>query len=192
MAIFVTSDTHFSHANILRPDFCGEVRPFATAREMGDEIIRRWNARIGKDDTVYHLGDVFWNTPSAPRQRIFNKLHGRKHLVLGNHDDEKAMRRLDWRSISRSLLLADAEIVVMMTHYPPSRRDHDYACQRYGKVLWLHGHIHSMTPPSPPVMDVGVDAHGLKPWNLKDLLKQAREYFDRHDAGKNRLNELAQ
>ncbi|MEJ7707010.1 MAG: hypothetical protein WKF82_06805 [Nocardioidaceae bacterium] len=54
MAVYFTSDTHFSHANIIR--LCN--RPFADVDEMDEAIIERWNATVTSADTVYHLGDV--------------------------------------------------------------------------------------------------------------------------------------
>ena len=53
--IFFTSDTHFGHGNIL--ELCPTTRPFASAEEMNDVIVERWNEKVGKKDTVYHLGD---------------------------------------------------------------------------------------------------------------------------------------
>ena len=53
MKIWIISDTHFCHKNIIA--YSG--RPFKTVEEMNDEIIKRWNNKVGKDDFVIHLGD---------------------------------------------------------------------------------------------------------------------------------------
>lgn len=50
---FFTSDTHFGHVNIIL--YCN--RPFASVLEMNEQVIARWNDRVGPRDTVYHLGD---------------------------------------------------------------------------------------------------------------------------------------
>lgn len=42
--IFFTADTHFGHENVIRFD----KRPFASADEMDEEMIRRWNNKVGK------------------------------------------------------------------------------------------------------------------------------------------------
>ena len=51
---FVTGDTHFGHRRI--NELAG--RPFATVEEMDAELFRRWNAVVGVDDVVLHLGDL--------------------------------------------------------------------------------------------------------------------------------------
>ncbi len=78
---FFTSDHHFGHANIIT----FESRPFANAEEMTDAMIAKWNAVVGREDKVFHLGDFsFLN--QAKTASIVSKLNGYKLLVLGNHD----------------------------------------------------------------------------------------------------------
>ena len=51
--IFYTSDLHFGHANAIKFD----ERPFTDVDDMADGMIHNWNSRVGKNDTVYILGD---------------------------------------------------------------------------------------------------------------------------------------
>jgi calcineurin-like phosphoesterase family protein len=51
--IWFTSDTHFGHNNILK--FC--KRPWNTVEEMDEALINNWNAVVGTNDIVFHLGD---------------------------------------------------------------------------------------------------------------------------------------
>ncbi|MBL8880695.1 MAG: hypothetical protein JNG88_16400 [Phycisphaerales bacterium] len=51
--IWFTADTHFGHANIIK--HCR--RPFASVEEMDETLLRNINARVGRSDTLYHLGD---------------------------------------------------------------------------------------------------------------------------------------
>ena len=46
--IFVTSDLHFGHRNILK--FCN--RPFSDIKEMSEKLISNWNEVVGKNDIV--------------------------------------------------------------------------------------------------------------------------------------------
>ena len=81
MAIFFTSDTHFSHFNIIQY----ATRPFDDIDQMNAEIIRRWNTVVGEDDTVYHLGDVAMGKLEISLAHV-TRLNGHKILVAGNHD----------------------------------------------------------------------------------------------------------
>lgn len=82
MADFIISDTHFDHYNII--GFAG--RPFDTVEEMNEALIQNWNRRVGKHDTVYHLGDVGFFRGAQRMQDTMSQLNGRKILIKGNHD----------------------------------------------------------------------------------------------------------
>ena len=77
--IYFIADTHFGEDRIRRY----ENRPFESAKEMDEEIIRRWNTTVGGDDTVYVLGDF---GADGYESEILSRLNGRKILVKGNHD----------------------------------------------------------------------------------------------------------
>jgi calcineurin-like phosphoesterase family protein len=86
VTLFVISDTHFGHANILT--FRGQdgalIRPgFSSVEEMDEFMVERWNSVVRPSDHVYHLGDV---TMKAPGLGIVKRLNGKKRLVRGNHD----------------------------------------------------------------------------------------------------------
>lgn len=81
MKIFVTADTHFNHGNIIK--YCD--RPFKDAHEMNEVIIKNWNEVVEENDIVYHLGDYGFGTKEE-LQEIFNRLNGKKYLIMGNHD----------------------------------------------------------------------------------------------------------
>ncbi len=79
---FFISDTHFYHSNIIR----FAERPFKSVEEMNQVMIDKWNARVGKHDTVFHLGDIgFFKSPQQ-MQDTMSLLNGRKILIKGNHD----------------------------------------------------------------------------------------------------------
>lgn len=78
---FFIADTHFGDERILRY----ENRPFESAAQMDEEIIKRWNEVVNSDDTVYVLGDF---GASGYESHVLSALNGKKILVKGNHDNK--------------------------------------------------------------------------------------------------------
>lgn len=80
--VFITSDTHFNHANIIK--YCD--RPFSTTEEMNKALIANWNRVVGPEDTVFHLGDVALAKGHSMLNEFIKPLNGKKILIRGNHD----------------------------------------------------------------------------------------------------------
>jgi calcineurin-like phosphoesterase family protein len=80
MTVFFISDTHFGDHRVLNL----YPRPFASVAAMDAAMIARWNAAVGPEDEIWHLGDFARTTTRAAE--ILPRLNGRKHLVLGNND----------------------------------------------------------------------------------------------------------
>ena len=84
-AVFLTSDTHFSHAGVckfLREDGT-KLRPWDDPNEMDECMVKSWNERVRPNDKVYHLGDVVMHRKALS---ILHRLNGDKVLIRGNHD----------------------------------------------------------------------------------------------------------
>ena len=131
---FYISDTHFGHGNILHFD----NRPFNSVEEMEEVMVKRWNAVVGKGDTVYILGDFCWK--KEPEWiRILNRLNGGKVLIVGNHDlHGSATLRKMFQDIKEYKEISDNGRKVVLCHYPiPCFKNHFYG--------WFHlyGHVHN-------------------------------------------------
>ena len=79
--IYVTSDTHFNHKNII--EYCN--RPYSSVEEMNKAIIDNWNSVVKDEDTVYVLGDFCLGGKEAIKE-LCSQLKGHKILIKGNHD----------------------------------------------------------------------------------------------------------
>jgi calcineurin-like phosphoesterase family protein/2'-5' RNA ligase len=81
--IFVISDTHFDHTNVIR----FSDRPFASTRHMNQQLISRWNSTVN-NDTVYFLGDMSLGRRRRPIDYWLGKLGGQIYCLRGNHDSD--------------------------------------------------------------------------------------------------------
>ena len=160
MRIFFTSDTHFGHEGII--PHC--KRPFASVEEMDAAMERNWNAAVGLDDVVYHLGDFAWHNKPTALKALLGRLNGVKHLVAGNHDHKMA-RKLPWASVSYAVRLKHNGMRIYLSHYP---------VLGFREDLHFHGHQHNPTPFRVlHQVDVGVDAWSYRPVSLEQILSSA-------------------
>src|SRR6056300_1693420 len=89
---FVISDTHFNHDLILTfKDYIGKpVREFDSVEQMNECMMDNWVSVVKPEDTIIHLGDVLFGENKVDwLEANFAKLPGKKHLILGNHDNPK-------------------------------------------------------------------------------------------------------
>ena len=104
------------HANVIR--HCG--RPFADADEMDAALIKNWNDRVHRNDTVYIVGDLLFRA-KRPAEECLSILKGRKHLLIGNHD-KFWMKKVDltkwFESIAPMLSVTDNGRSATLCHYP--------------------------------------------------------------------------
>lgn len=142
--IWVTSDTHFGHANIIK--FCN--RPFDDVYHMNDQLVENWNSKVDDGDIIYHLGDVYFggNLGADYWDHFFTRLKGRKRLIVGNHDNPKDQRLIKtfekimmWRMFP--------EIGLLLTHVPVHASTLNEAPKRPNGLINVHGHTHLNGPP---------------------------------------------
>lgn len=168
-SIWITSDTHFGHANILnfRDHHGFPVRPqFDSVEEMNEHMVESWNSVVRPGDRVYHLGDVFFGSKDSFRT-LWPRLAGSKRLILGNHDDAKFLcagaffKKVQlWRCLK--------EFGVILTHMPL----HESSFTNFGPELGalnVHGHIHQNDSPGDRWRNVCVERTNYTPVNIEEL-----------------------
>lgn len=155
--IWFTADHHYGHANIIK--HCS--RPFASVHEMNETMTQRWNERVATTDTVYHVGDFAFRGQKA--DTYLRPLKGRKHLILGNHDDRKNLGDT-WESISDILQVSISGTPIVLCHYGMRvwNRSHHGA-------LHFYGHSHGKLPGTSQSLDVGVDCWDFRPVGLSEI-----------------------
>jgi calcineurin-like phosphoesterase family protein len=170
VTVWFTSDHHFGHANII--PLCG--RPFADAAEMDETMIERWNAVVGTQDEVWHLGDFAHRCGPNRIAEIFGRLRGRAiHLVRGNHDRRYTLA-LPWSSIQDYAELVVDHRMLILFHYSLRvwNRSH------FGS-LSLYGHSHGTLPGTAASCDVGVDVWDFRPASLDEIIRRIGLQTDR-------------
>jgi calcineurin-like phosphoesterase family protein len=165
MSIFVVSDTHFSHKNIIT--YCEQSRAFNNVEDMNEHIVEKWNSVVSPDDTVYHLGDCFMG-PRETVAKYGSRLNGKIHVIPGNHDTKKRiaeMEKLGWIIENKVSCLDYNDVSFIMIHERPEEM-----CGDSANVI-LYGHVHDAAPKG--LVDwtyhVGVDTNNLTPVNIHDI-----------------------
>lgn len=170
--VFVTSDTHFGHENIIRYS----NRPFRDWRAMGEALIERWNARVAEGDTVFFLGDFAMGPGAKPEYviEVLNRLNGDIRIIRGNHDQPSkygpGLRSVIETSSLKHVDVFDDQIHdekidgkdFVMCHFPLA----DWDGKHHGSIH-LHGHTHTVyrqrevhNMVASRRYDIGVDMYG--------------------------------
>lgn len=158
--IFVISDTHFGHANIIR--YCN--RPFHSISEMNEKMIDNWNNTVTEQDHIYHLGDVYFGIDTS---NFFHRLKGKKRLILGNHDNGKDQKL---QSMFQKIMLwrPFPEFKMVLSHIPihPSSLSSKFPIN-------VHGHIHDKEPFDKQYRNVSVEMTNYTPISLEEIRDSA-------------------
>jgi calcineurin-like phosphoesterase family protein len=176
--VWFTSDHHFGHANIIRY----ARRPYFSAAQMDEDMEYRWNSIVGKDDTVYHLGD-FAIGPMSNLARYRDALNGKIVLIRGNHDrSSEVMLNAGFDAVYENVIVEIENKRVWLSHYPnePDYRNRT-PCQRPNAPgqydIAVCGHVHSNWIKKNDVVNVGVDCHDFFPISLD----RAIQFLDGRD-----------
>lgn len=162
--IWVTSDTHFAHRNIIK--HCS--RPYEDVDSMDTGMINNINDVVKKTDTLYHLGDFAWRTPA---QYFLDKINCKDvRLILGNHDDVKYCGGFTSVKYYDKIKYNGNRFILM--HYPLL----SWETMRYD-AIHLFGHCHGTITewkeqhlPNALSMDVGVDCNNYRPLSLDEII----------------------
>jgi calcineurin-like phosphoesterase family protein len=155
MTHFLTGCTHFGHKGILNYT----SRPYASVEEMDQALVDNWNKTVNSGDTVIHLGDFGWEGSAG----VLRRLNGHVILLQGNHD------KPGWGKDYMELAALGRKWVLM--HYPIEEWN-----GYFKGALHCHAHTHKTSLASGHNrFNVGVDATGLKPISLDELVVYAEE-----------------
>jgi calcineurin-like phosphoesterase family protein len=166
--IFIISDTHFSHENILRfkKKDGTPMRPFLSVEEMDEYMIAKWNEVVRPKDKVYHLGDVAMHRDKI---KVIARCNGHKRLVRGNHDDHPLKFYTEWFDEVYGSRVLDN---MLFTHIPV----HPESMGRF--LANVHGHVHNNVSAlhyGPKYFNVSVEVIDYTPIPLETLKSQIKK-----------------
>lgn len=175
---FATSDHHFGHERIIALS----QRPFASLDDMHSALIANWNAVVGPEDVVLHLGDLALGNREESIA-LTGTLNGHKYLVPGNHDPLSTVykcstalkrRTLDtlamygWEVLPELVAGTRGGRRILASHYPyagsPGSERHASMHPADAGLPLLHGHTHNRgIGMHGHMFHVGVDGNAFTP-----------------------------
>ena len=185
MKHYFSSDLHHRHRRI--SEFCPRPVDSSDIQAHSDWLIERHNKIVKNEDNFYHLGDFCFGSKMEDIVAVLELMNGRKHFILGNHDDKKAWKKIladkelcsrlkiEWVRDYKRITIFDERLQkkqnIVMCHYPMYVWDG----LQYGS--WMlsghsHGGLHGITQGK--ILDVGLDAfeklHAFHDyWSFEDL-----------------------
>lgn len=191
MNIWLSSDLHLFHDNIIK--YCN--RPYEDADKMNDDIVKRWNSLVGKDDVCVVVGDVSAGLKGRTHEYslLLKSMNGSKILIRGNHDHEPD----DFYLNSGFVHVVEHMFVagVLFCHHPPTddrdepqgkhnvSRCNEYI-SRYDPWAIVHGHDHRVeVSDRNKCFNCAVERHNYTPVLLAEALRRvdsssAERYHD--------------
>lgn len=166
MTSFFTADWHRGSKNIIQ--YCN--RPFESVAKMDEALINNYNSRVTKYDRCYFLGDSVWGHQHY--REVFEQLNGEKFIVLGNHDNEQAYKKLLIDHVISGVYKVKGITIdnqyIWLSHYP-----HRSWNKSFHGAWHLYGHVHNTIPDYGLSCDVGADKWRFFPVSFEEL----KEYF---------------
>ena len=160
MERFALADLHLGHKNIHKFRHNPDGKLFESADIHDEYVMDMWSTLIPKNSLIYVAGDIAFNEVGLKR---FKRLHGTKHIILGNHD-LPITRYLDFCHVVPMVMKKINDRHIIMTHIPI----HFTQLERWD--FNIHGHIHEQPPVSKRHINTSLEAIEFIPRTLEELV----------------------
>jgi len=160
--IFVISDTHFNHKNII--EYCN--RPFENVESMNNALIENWNSVVGPEDTVFCLGDFVLGSKEDIIS-IGQQLNGHKILILGNHDRGT---RISYKEAGFEQIYGE-KVIMNFEQYGTIHFSHHRVPNEDTHYINLYGHQHDKPNDDEHHRCVSVELIDYKPILVEEAIK---------------------
>ncbi len=189
---FFTSDIHFYDYDTLVID----DRPFASAEEFDNFVIKTWNSQAQKGDEIFVIGDFVdcdGNGYEGWKHSInyVKKINADVVLIIGNNEERVIKNWFDndfnafreyclnsgFKEVYKNLVVNICDTDFFLTHKPKDRRN---------DMLTLFGHLHrSCGLYKPYGFNIGCDLNHFRLYdenNIKKFLEMKKEYWDKNSS----------
>lgn len=179
--IFFTSDTHFGHDRA----FLWQPRGFANSEEHDEKVIENWNAVVGENDIVYHLGDVMLGDNNHGIECL-KRLNGKIKIIRGNHDTDTRIKL--YEQLDNVELLGWAEVIkykkyqFYLSHHPTYTSNLEKEPHLRAHLLNLYGHTHQKEKfynDIPFMFHVGMDSNNSTPILIDDIIETMKKEVEK-------------
>ena len=182
--IWITSDWHFNHDR----EFIWHARGFDCIETMNETIVERHNAVVAPDDDVYVLGDLCLGGAvpgiTAKNQELIERMNGRLHIILGNHDTPARAEMYRMCKNVVSVLYADVlhyrGYHFYMSHFPTLTANLDEDKTLKARIINLCGHKHATDKfidfDKGLIYHVEVDSHNCYPENIDNIIEDIKHF----------------
>lgn len=144
---------------------------------MNEELIKRWNSVVAKEDTVIQCGDFFMGQLTSIDD-ILPRLNGQIILVRGNHDTPARIEKyksygIDVRDI---YYLKYKGRFFIFCHFPLFNEEFFRMVREdNSEVILCYGHVHHNAPKGyvDGAYHVGVDTNDLTPVSLDKIWSES-------------------
>ena len=173
--VYVISDTHFGHNNIIKYEHRDSKLNITTIQEHDEELIKRWNNVVKPGDLVLILGDFSFHK-AVKTSEILTQLNGDKVLIEGNHDciylEDKQFDKTLFKAIYDYKETSYRGTKLVLMHYMIQEFKHKD--KEINPYIQLFGHIHSIPYVVPRhSYNVGVDVNNYTPIRLEEAINKA-------------------
>ncbi len=157
--IFFIADTHFGDQNLcnLKLKNGNKYRPWKYSKNMDEALVNFWNQTVGKNDLVYHLGDVATTKESL---KLLKECNGEKVLIKGNKDKFELINYTTYFSDIKSYFRIDNYVLAHIPLFP--------SCIKKGRVN-LHGHLHRAKIKNIKYYNVSVENINYRPISIDQI-----------------------
>jgi len=169
--LFLTSDEHYHHKNILRY----QKRPFKTTAEMDQALISNHNSVVKNDDVVIHVGDFSFGKAKDFKETVA-KLNGKHFFMDGSHDH--SLR--DFFKSPETYGGTNDKIFILPKLFEFTFNGQKIVLCHYALLKWwashygtyhFFGHSHGKSPHLlPNTRDIGVDTTNFFPITIEEAI----------------------